>query len=132
MYKGNITTATAVTANTNIPFTTVWNTNNNTRYNANENVLEFNNGGYYNVNAILNVANVGATPISIAFYANGQIIAETTESADVTPTTGLYALEVKDTIKVDPTINSSLANISIRTTQNATISNAVFTVEKVR
>lgn len=132
MYKGNITTATAVTANTNIPFTTVWNTNNNTRYNANENVLEFNNGGHYNINAILNVTNVGATPISVAFYANGQIITETIESADVTPTTGLYALEVKDTIKVDQTINSSLANISIRTTQNATISNAVFTVEKVR
>lgn len=132
MYKGNITTATPVVANTNIPFNTVWNTNANTAYNSNGNYVELRKSGYYNINAILNVTGVSATPVNIAFYANGQIIAETTESADVTPTTGLYALEVKDTIKVDPTFLNEFANISIRSNRDITVSNAVFTVEKVR
>lgn len=132
MFKGNITTATPVTANTNIPFNVVWNTNDNTAYNATENYVEFRKSGYYNINAILNVTGVATTPVSIAFYSNGQIIAETTESADVTPTTGLYALEVKDTIKVDPAFINSFANISIRANTDITVSNAVFTVEKVR
>lgn len=132
MYKGNITAATTVAANTNIPFNTVWNTNGNTAYNAATDSVEFRKAGYYNVNAILNVTGVAASPVSIAFYANGQIIAETTESADVAPTTGLYALEVKDTIKVEPTMVNDFANISIRANQNITVSNAVFTVEKVR
>ena len=77
MFKGNITTATTVTADTNIPFNVVWNTNENAAYNSTTNVVEFRKAGYYNVNAILNVTGVSATPVNVAFYANGQIIAET-------------------------------------------------------
>lgn len=132
MYKGNITTATTVTANTNVPFKTVWNTNGNTRYNSDNNTVEFSTTGKYNVYVMLNFTGTTGTVGGLQLYANGDAIPESLVQAELTASTGVLGIEVKDTINVLPTIDNATANISVRPTVNMTINNAIITVEKVR
>lgn len=132
MFKGNIVTATTVTAGTNIPFVVDWNTNNNTRYDITTNAIEFLNGGKYNVNVLLNLTGTAGTTISAQLYANGVAIPETLAGAELTASTGILALTIVDTINVANILNNQLANISVRLNGNATVSNGLITVEKVR
>lgn len=132
MYKGNITTATAVTATANVPFKTVWNTNGNTRYNATDNTVEILNPGKYNVYVMLNLTGTTGTVAGMQLYANGVAIPEALVQAELTASTGVLGIEVKDTIDVEPTIDNTIAKLSVRPTVAATVSNGIITVEKVR
>lgn len=132
MFKGNITTATAVTADTNIPFVVIWNTNGNTRYNTQNNSIEITNPGYYNVSVLLNVTGSANATIGAQLFADDVAIAETLAETTITATTGLANIEIVDTIRVRPNETFSFADLSVQLDGAATITNAVITVEKVR
>lgn len=132
MYKGRIINSTAVTADTNIPFATVWNTNNNTRYNSTTNAVEFGSTGYYNVAVNLNVTGVAVSPVAIQLFADGQPIEDAIAESDITATTGIQSLTIVDTIKVEPNALNQFASLSVQAGNGLTVLAGVFTVEKVR
>ena len=128
MYKGRIVNSTAVAVDTNIPFVTVWNTNNNTRYTTN-NAVELRAAGYYDVAVNVVLTNATATPVSLQLYNNGQPIEETLTTNDITATTGIETLTIVDTIRVTPDLVNDFAELSVRADQAVTILNGIFTVE---
>ena len=132
MYKGRIITDTAVAVDTNIPFVTVWNTNNNTRYNGTTNAVEFASAGYYDVAVNLNVTGVATSPVAIQLFADEQPVLEAIAESDITATTGIQTLTIVDTIKVDPSSFNEFASLSVRSSDAITVLAGVFTVEKVR
>lgn len=129
MYKGRIISATPITANTNIPFVTVWNTNNNTRYSETDNAVELRARGYYDVAVSMTLTNSATSPIAIQLYANGTPIAETVSESDITATTGTHTLTIVDTVRVRADLVNNFAEISVRATNDATVLTGLFTVE---
>lgn len=76
MYKGTITTSTAVTANQDIPFNTILNTNTNTDPSENG-VIKIRKSGFYNTQASVVISGYTAsTEISLQLFANGKAIDE--------------------------------------------------------
>lgn len=129
MYKGIITTSTIVSANTNIPFNTVWNTNGNTSYNATNNTVSFLTPGYYDISGLVVATNVSGD-ITLGVYADGVEKPESKSSGTTEAVTDLITLPISETVYVRPSDISSLANISVQLSTGATIVNGLLTVER--
>lgn len=128
MYKGVITANTAVAANTNVPFVTVFNTNDNTG-STSAGVVDIKKAGYYDVVANVRVTGVASSPITAQLYANGVAVPEAIATAEITATTGIATLTIVDVLRVVRS-DTGIANISVRLAGAATVTNAVLTVEK--
>lgn len=129
MYKGR-TQAITVVANTNIPFSTVWNTNANTAYDTTDNVVGLLSSGFYDVMVNLVVTGSPNTTISAQLYADGVAIPEAIATCEITATTGIKTLTVFDTIRVIPSAIPKFSEISVRLSGNATVTQGLITVEK--
>lgn len=130
MFKGTITANTAVTANTNIPFDIVWNTNGNTGYDKTDNSIELRTSGFYDVIATIQATTgtSGAT-VTAQLYADGVAIPES-GSTEVLGGTTESTFTLADTIRVINDRYPNVANISIRFNTAMTVNTAVITVEK--
>lgn len=128
MYKGIITTPTALTTDAIIPFRTVWNTNNNTRA-VGDGSVELRASGYYDVNVMATISGVTVSPIAIQLFDGETPIVETLAETDITATTGIHTVNITDTIKVIPYADDSFAKLSVRVSGVATIENAILTIE---
>lgn len=132
MYKGTIASITDQTTNTNIPFTTKWNTNTNTRYNIGTEAVDIYSPGYYDVIVKLVLTGV-TTDVTAQLYSNGAPIAESAVSATVGADTDIVTLTIADTVHIVPTALNSIADISVRilgTTAAADIDVGLITIEK--
>lgn len=117
-------------ADTNIPFSVVWNTNQNTRYNSNENTLQILSPGYYDIAVNLSITDIATSPASAQLYADGEPLADSLTETDITATTGIATLTIVDTIRVLPTDSFTFASLSVRLGSAGTVLNGVITVEK--
>jgi len=131
MYKGTINKDTSVQADTNIPFQTTWNTNCNTTPDTNNNQVIINNTGFYDIEAVLQVTDAGATPIIANILANGNVIASGT--TDITTSTGTQTITIVDTIRVAVAPQTQKANVSVQINTTGTIlPNSRLIIMKVR
>ena len=128
MYKGNITTPTALTAGSIIPFATMWNTNRNTNPIGNG-AVEIRTPGYYDVALMATVTGVTVSPVAIQLYDGETPIAESVAETDITATTGIHTVNITDTIRLIPNDINTFARLSARVSGDATISSAVITIE---
>ena len=130
MFKGTITTDTAVTANTNIPFNVVWNTNGNTAYNKTDNAVELRTSGFYDVIVTVQATTgtSGAT-VTAQLYADGEAIPESA-STEVLGGTTTSTFTLADTVRVLVDRYPNVADISVRFDTAMTVNSAVITVEK--
>lgn len=127
MYKGTAAISTTV-LNQNIPFDTVWNTNDNTAYADGQILLK--TPGYYDVVATLNVGVTTAATVSAAIYADG-VQQEDSLSTFAIAANGTATYTLADTIRVRPTLNNEVAAVSVRVeTAGLTLNNGMITVEK--
>lgn len=114
MYKGTIASGTALTANTNIPLTTMRNSNWKTQYNPTDSTISVREQGYYNIFVSLPVTNASATPLTLQVYANDTPIATAVCEHGITATTGICTLTIVDCIKVAGAEYPNLAKLSLR------------------
>lgn len=128
MYKGIISANTAVTANSNVPFVTVFNTNDSTS-SSTAGVVDIKRAGYYDVVARLTVTGSTATSISAQLYANGVAIGEAIATSAIVATTGVATLVIPDVLRVVRS-DAGFANISVRLNGNATVTSGLLTIEK--
>lgn len=128
MYKGTITTPTALTTGSIIPFVTAWNTNRNTNPVGNG-AVELRTPGYYDVALMATVTGVTVSPVAIQLYDGETPIAETVAETDITATTGIHTVNITDTIHVLPSAVDTFARLSARVSGDATISSAIMTLE---
>ena len=128
MFKGIIINDTNVTANQNIPFDVMRNTNANTRYDSTTNEIVITKPGYYDVTATIVASSVGGGTVTAQLYANGRVVpgALSTEVIDATGTTTFVII---DNVKVDPSPVNEYANISIRFSAEITVNDANILVE---
>lgn len=85
--------------------------------------------GYYDVALMATVTGVTVSPIAIQLYDGETPIAETVAETDITATTGIHTVNITDTLRVLPNIVDSYARLSARVSGDATIANAVITIE---
>lgn len=130
MFKGIIGAIYTTVANTNIPFTTVWNTNGNTRYNQATNEVGLLTPGYYDVTAQLNVNSTAGGVVSAELIKNGIAVPESISTFNIAAGESA-TFTIIDTIKVVPTDENAIANIAVRlTTVGETVNTGVLTIEK--
>lgn len=130
MLKANITTATAVTAGTDIPLNLIFNTNCRTGINGNR--IRINSCGAYDVDALFNITGVAAGDVSLQMFNNGVAIPDAVASATSTATTDLITLNLTDIIRaVKNNIGTEIA-LSFRLSAAATINNAIVTVQRIQ
>lgn len=113
MFKGTIASGTTLTADTNIPFVTEWNTNPRLRYNTSDNTVSILEQGYYDVYVSLPLSNVSASPITLQIYANGNPISEAV-NVNTILSSQIKTIQIFDILKVSRSIGSNIANMSIR------------------
>lgn len=130
MLKTNIVTATAVTANTDIPLNLVFNTNCRTGINGNR--ITINDCGGYDVEAMFNLTGIAAGPIRLQMFNNGVAIPDAVASATVAATTDLVTLNITDIIKVARNNIGTNVALSFRLSAAATINNAIVTVQRIQ
>lgn len=119
MYKGRINADATVLANTNVPFTTVFNTNSNTTPDGTNNNVRINKTGYYDIYATIKYTDVVASPVEVNIIADGNIVASAT--ADVTADTGIGTLTIIDVERVAVAPIPDRATISVQFDGSATI-----------
>lgn len=127
MYKGKVNGPVAVAANTDVPFTTVFNTNGKTSPSGGKvNILS---PGYWNVKAQINFTAADGA-IGWKFYSNGQAIDE--DIWNITAiTANTYTATLINAFKVLRSANG-FADFSIRPSIAATVNTAVFIVDEER
>lgn len=130
MLKANITTATAVTAGTDIPLNLIFNTNCRTGINGNR--IRINSCGAYDVDALFNITGVAAGDVSLQMFNNGVAIPDAVASATSTATTDLITLNLTDIIRaVKNNLGTEIA-LSFRLSAAATVNNAIVTVQRIQ
>jgi hypothetical protein len=131
MFKGIVIGDTAVAANTNVPFTVVRNTNRNTAYDIQDNAVNINAPGYYDISATIVATSTAAATVTAQLFANGVPIPGATSTFTIAAAgTGTFTLI--DNEKVDLTNIQSLANISIQFDAAVTVNDAVLLIETRR
>ena len=133
MYKGTITTNTTVTANQNIPFNTILNTNVNTDPSENG-VIKVRKSGFYNIEASVIVTGYTAsTEISLQLFANGKAIDESIVSimAGATNTDPITLTTALVPVNVQP-YNANIADVSVKLSGAATITSGIFTIQQLK
>lgn len=130
MLKANITTATAVTAGTDIPLNLIFNTNCRTGINGNR--IRINACGAYDVDALFNITGVAAGDVSLQMFNNGVAIPDAVASATSTGATDLITLNLTDIIRaVKNNLGTEIA-LSFRLSAAATVNNAIVTVQRIQ
>lgn len=130
MLKANITTATAVTAGTDIPLNLIFNTN--CRTGMNGNCIRINSCGAYDVDALFNITGVAAGDVSLQMFNNGVAIPDAVASATSTAAADLITLNLTDIIRaVKNNIGTEIA-LSFRLSAAATVNNAIVTVQRIQ
>jgi len=113
MFKGTFVTGTQISANTNIPITTVFNTND--KINNNNGVIQILQSGLYKADANLVITGVAdATNVTAQFYADGVAVAGATGSATSGGTTNLITLPLQDAFRVVSTLPNNTASLAIQ------------------
>ena len=123
MLKANITTATAVTAGTDIPLNLIFNTNCNTAMTNNR--INLNKCGAYDIDAMFNITGVAAGNITLQMYNNGVAIPGAAA-------TDLITLNVTDIVRAVRNNIGTEAALSFRLSASATVNNAIVTVERIQ
>ena len=131
MYKGKITTALTTSVNTNIPFETDFNTNNNTIYDRTSNEVVITTAGKYNVSCMLTVTGL-ANAITASLYGNGFAIEDSFASVVPADAADVNTINITDTINVVNATDLANARISVRTGQAVTVNSANLIVERVK
>lgn len=131
MFKGIITADVAATASTNIPFTVVRNTNNNTAYNSQTNVVTLNAPGYYDISAVLVATSASAASVTAQLMVNG-VAVPGAESTVALAAGGAGTFSLIDNERVDVAELPAKANISIQFDAAVTVNNGVLLVETRR
>lgn len=130
MYKGTITSTTAYTAGTNIPFAAQINSNSATASGSGTVVLL--KPGYYNVFANVNATGAAAGNVTAQITANGTALTSSAQTQTSTATTTALGFNLVDTIYVRPAAYPSRVTLAVTLSAAATISNANFIVQRVK
>ena len=130
MLKANITTATAVTAGTDIPLNLIFNTNCNTEMTNNR--INLNKCGAYDIDAMFNITGVAAGNITLQMYNNGVAIPDAVAGATSAAATDLITLNVTDIVRAVRNNIGTEAALSFRLSASATVNNAIVTVERIQ
>lgn len=128
MYKGVITANTSVAANANVPFVTVFNTNDSTS-SGTAGIVDIKKAGYYDIIASVTVTGTTATSITAQLYANGVAVDEAVATSAIVASTGVATLVIPDVLRVIRS-ETGIANVSIRLNGAATVTSGVLMIEK--
>jgi len=120
MYLGIVEAYTA-TADTNIPFTTEFNTNRNTIPNKTLNAVEITKPGFYNVTVTLNLFAADGTPVVATILANGEPLSGARVGTAITATTGTESLTINRPIRVTADNLADYGNISVQVNEDVTV-----------
>lgn len=120
MYLGIVEAYTA-TADTNIPFTTEFNTNRNTIPNKTLNAVEITKPGYYNITVTLNLFAADGTPVVATILANGEPLSGARVGTAITATTGTESLTINRPIRVTADNLADYGNISVQVNEDVTV-----------
>lgn len=128
MYKGIIKTPIAVTANTDIPFNTILNTNWKTS--PSNGVVGIREPGYWNVKTQINFT--GSTgDIELRFYNDGEAITDVVWTFAAAPSDVITAT-LTDAIKVIRSLGIDFAKLSVRSNLTMTINSGVFIIKEIK
>lgn len=128
MYKGIITTPIAVTANTDIPFNKILNTNWKTS--PENGVVAIRDPGYWNAKTQINFT--GATgDIELRFYNDGVALTDVVWTFSAAPSDVITAT-LTDVLKVVRTLGVDFAKLSVRSNLTMTVNSGVFILEELQ
>lgn len=130
MYKGTITSSTAYTAGTNIPFAAQINSNSATATGSGTATLL--KAGYYNIFASINATGAAAGNVTAQITANGTALASSAQTQTSAATTDALGFNLIDTIYVRPAAYPSRVTLAVTLSAAATIENANFIVQRVK
>lgn len=116
MLKANYI-AGAVTANTDVPMTVEWNTNQ--KLSVANGSLTFNDGGLYVVQGNLVLTGITGS-VTAQVYENGVAVPNAIAEATVGATTDIVTLPIQEAVRVFRS-NTALANLSVRLSAGATV-----------
>lgn len=130
MLKSLIQNGLALTANTDIPLTLAYSTNNKLSLVGNN--IAVNRKGYYKVNVNMTLTNASASPLTVQLFVDGVAIPEAISSNNITATTGIHTFMISDILRFVPA-PSQTAKISLRIIGGTatTAGTGVITVEAV-
>lgn len=130
MYKGTITSSTAYTAGTNIPFAAQINSNSATT--TGSGTVTLLKAGYYNIFANINATGAAAGNVTAQIAANGNALVSSAQTQTSTATTDALAFNLIDTIYVRPAAYPSRVTLAVTLSAAATVENANFIVQRVK
>jgi hypothetical protein len=130
MYKGTITSSTAYTAGTNIPFAAQINSNSATA--TGSGTVTLLKAGYYNIFANINATGAAAGNVTAQVTANGTALSSSAQTQTSAATTDALAFNLIDTIYVRPAAYPSRVTLAVTLSAAATIDNANFIVQRVK
>lgn len=131
MYKGNILGVTA-SADTNIPFNTVIQSNNKVSYDSTNNSILIKNTGYYEADIHLVLTGIAVGDITVSLMANGTALTEAQAVETVSATTDSITVNLHDVFKINPYTVSNYSNLSVRLSGTCTVTNGVVTVKEIQ
>lgn len=109
-----------------------FNTNDSIRYNAETNEIALVRPGYYDIDITMSFTNVTVDSAAIMLVADGVALPAAIATTPITAPTEEVTLNLSDTIRVLPSNLREYAKIGIMSTMDATLTNAIVTVKKVR
>lgn len=130
MYKGTITSSTAYTAGTNIPFAAQINSNSATT--TGSGTVTLLKAGYYNIFANINATGAAAGNVTAQVTANGTALTGSAQTQTSAAATDALAFNLIDTIYVRPAAYPARVTLAVTLSEAATISNANFIVQRVK
>lgn len=130
MYKGTITSSTAYTAGTSIPFAAQINSNSATATGGGTVTLL--KAGYYNIFANVNATGAAAGNVTAQITANGTALASSAQTQTSAATTDALGFNLIDTIYVRPAAYPSRVTLAVTLSAAANIENANFIVQRVK
>lgn len=128
MFKGRIIGPIAVTANTNIPIASVFNTNTNILHiGPTMSILK---PGLYEVNVTANAEGV-TEEVALNLLNNDTAIPGDTSPAVPAAATDPARFVINDTLKVESQVFSSV-RLSLQFTEDITVNDLIITIKKIR
>lgn len=121
MFEGNFTTGAEILANTNIPITQVFNTNNKIRLNNTENTVEILKNGLYKATIELSGESSVAGTTVAQLYADGQPIQGASSSVTASAVDDEVSFSLQKALRVLFTTVPNVVNISVRCDQDFTV-----------
>jgi len=121
MLKANFNTGAVVPASTNMPLTTIKNTNDRVVVDKTDNSVKFLRiGDIYTVNAVLVATSSAATPVTAQLYENGVAVPGAISTAVPAAVGDAMTFVLQDAFRVIPGTFGELADVSIQCSENVT------------